>query len=54
MAFTVHTQIPAAEELVALYRSVGWSAYTEDPERLLRALNGSHTGVPQNWLRLET
>ncbi|GAA1461637.1 GNAT family N-acetyltransferase [Nocardiopsis exhalans] len=30
------------EEVLALYRSVGWSAYTESPEVLLRALAGSH------------
>ncbi len=30
------------EEVLALYRSVGWSAYTESPEVLARALAGSH------------
>lgn len=30
------------EEVLTLYRSVGWSAYTESPEVLLRALAGSH------------
>jgi GNAT superfamily N-acetyltransferase len=30
------------DEIVALYTSVGWTAYTADPEQLLRALAGSH------------
>ena len=29
------------EELVSLYNSVGWSAYTNDPEKLLRAVRSS-------------
>lgn len=31
----------AADEVLALYDSVGWSAYTRDPERLVAALAGS-------------
>lgn len=33
------------EEVLALYRSVGWSAYTESPDVLARALAGSHRVV---------
>ena len=32
-------------ELVALYDSVGWTAYTKDPEKLRRAVVGSTTVV---------
>ncbi|OXM66636.1 MULTISPECIES: GNAT family N-acetyltransferase [Amycolatopsis] len=32
---------PAAAELLALYDSVGWSAYTRDPELLRAAIAGS-------------
>lgn len=35
----------AIEEVVALYRSVGWSRYANDPETLQRALDGSATVV---------
>ena len=34
-------QLPALDELVALYDSVGWSAYTTSPETLAAALAGS-------------
>jgi GNAT superfamily N-acetyltransferase len=30
------------DEATALYAAVGWTAYTRDPDRLLRALAGSH------------
>lgn len=33
--------LPSLGELLHLYDAVGWSAYTEDPARLLRSLNGS-------------
>lgn len=33
--------IPGGEQLLALYDSVGWSAYTEQPERLCRAVQAS-------------
>lgn len=33
------------EELLGLYESVGWSAYTRDPDRLVRALAGSRCWV---------
>ena len=42
MAFTVHQEIPTDAELVSLYEAVGWSAYTDDAERLARAVRGSH------------
>jgi GNAT superfamily N-acetyltransferase len=29
-------------EVVELYDSVGWTAYTRDPDRLMRGLYGSH------------
>jgi GNAT superfamily N-acetyltransferase len=34
-------QVPSREELVALYRAVGWTAYTDDPDTLVRAVAGS-------------
>ncbi len=34
-------EVPARDELLDLYGSVGWSAYTRDPEKLERALAGS-------------
>ncbi|CAQ02785.1 GNAT family N-acetyltransferase [Clavibacter sepedonicus] len=37
----IAVEIPARDELLDLYGSVGWSAYTRDPERLERALAGS-------------
>lgn len=33
--------IPSAEELTELYASVGWTAYTNDPQRLYRAAAAS-------------
>lgn len=33
--------IPGREELLSLYGSVGWSAYTEQPERLCRGVQAS-------------
>ena len=33
--------IPAKEQLTALYADVGWTAYTRDPEKLLRAVKQS-------------
>lgn len=33
--------VPSQEELVNLYKGVGWSAYTKDPERLARAVTAS-------------
>lgn len=32
---------PTQEELVALYKAVGWSAYAEDPARLAAAVSAS-------------
>ncbi|WP_342373647.1 hypothetical protein PCC79_13245 [Propioniciclava soli] len=34
---TTH-EIPGRDELVKLYRSVGWEAYTRDPDRLHAAV----------------
>ena len=33
--------LPSVEELTELYNSVGWSAYTKTPERLIPMLEGS-------------
>ena len=33
--------LPSVEELTELYDSVGWSAYTKTPERLIPMLEGS-------------
>lgn len=40
--FSVHagSEIPDAE-IIALYESVGWSAYTREPEVLVQAIQGS-------------
>lgn len=36
------TQTPLTQtDLLALYESVGWSAYTKEPERLMRAIQQS-------------
>ena len=39
----IAVETPSPAESLALYRSVGWTAYTADPERLVRALRASHT-----------
>jgi GNAT superfamily N-acetyltransferase len=33
---------PGGDELLALYRDVGWTAYTREPETLVAAVLGSH------------
>ncbi len=41
---TVHlhsNDIPGRDEVLRLYEAVGWSAYTRDPERLIRGLRKS-------------
>lgn len=43
MTFTITADIPEPAELVNLYRSAGWTAYTDDPAKLVDAVNGSHT-----------
>ena len=43
MPFSIAADVPDPAELVELYRSVGWTAYTEDPGKLVDAVNGSHT-----------
>lgn len=40
LAVTDH-DVPTQDELVALYNSVGWTTYTQDPQRLLLALTRS-------------
>ncbi len=35
----------AADELVALYAAVGWTAYTKDPRLLVKAVRGSSYAV---------
>ena len=35
------SDLPSAAEVGALYDSVGWSAYTHDPEALMSGLHGS-------------
>ncbi|WP_346731778.1 GNAT family N-acetyltransferase [Brachybacterium kimchii] len=37
----IRAEVPGLAEALALYRAVGWSAYTEDPQTLGRALAGS-------------
>ncbi|WP_260981073.1 GNAT family N-acetyltransferase [Curtobacterium pusillum] len=39
---TIADERPTSDELVALYGSVGWTAYTRDPDGLERAIAGSH------------
>lgn len=41
MPTTIAAELPSPDEVVALYRSVGWTAYTDDPARLVAALHGS-------------
>jgi ribosomal protein S18 acetylase RimI-like enzyme len=36
-----NAEVPGRSELVALYESVGWSAYTQDPDALVRAVANS-------------
>ncbi|MDI7278205.1 MAG: GNAT family N-acetyltransferase [Anaerolineae bacterium] len=36
------------DQLVALYEDVGWTAYTDEPERLMRAIRNS-THVVSAW-----
>ena len=38
---TILNTIPSREQLLTLYDSVGWSAYTEEPDRLVRAVASS-------------
>ncbi|MGO1608412.1 GNAT family N-acetyltransferase [Agrococcus casei] len=40
-SFTVAEETPSVHELVQLYDSVGWSAYTRDPEVLAASVSGS-------------
>ncbi|WP_205843669.1 GNAT family N-acetyltransferase [Nakamurella deserti] len=40
---SLRAEMPGEDETLALYDAVGWSAYTREPDRLRRALSGSHT-----------
>ncbi|GAA3323469.1 MULTISPECIES: GNAT family N-acetyltransferase [Paeniglutamicibacter] len=42
IAYSLTKQIEAIE-LIGLYNAVGWSAYTNSPDTLLAAIQGSHT-----------
>lgn len=35
-------EIPGKEQLISLYADVGWTAYTRNPDSLLRAVKGSY------------
>lgn len=37
----IQEELPGGDELTSLYDSVGWSAYTSDPENLFASLVGS-------------
>lgn len=39
------TKLPPGEQILSLYDSVGWSAYTDDPEVLIQALANSTFAV---------
>lgn len=38
----IDAEQPGRDEVVDLYDAVGWTAYTKDPDRLVRSLAGSH------------
>ena len=42
VVITIDDVVPPLEDALALYRAVGWTAYTRDPARLGRSLAGSH------------
>lgn len=39
------TKLPSRQQILSLYDSVGWSAYTDDPEVLIQALSNSTFAV---------
>ena len=39
------TKVPSGEEVLSLYNSVGWSAYTDQPEVLFEGLKNSACAV---------
>lgn len=41
VSVAILNEVPGADEVVALYRAVGWTAYTDDPRRLVDAVNAS-------------
>ncbi|GMA31285.1 GNAT family N-acetyltransferase [Litorihabitans aurantiacus] len=45
MTFRIDEGRPTPDELLTLYREVGWTAYTEAPETLVAAVAASHTVV---------
>jgi GNAT superfamily N-acetyltransferase len=45
MTYSIGTQNPDGDEVLALYESVGWGAYTRDPMRLVEAIKGSYLVV---------
>lgn len=45
----VAAELPDGDEAVALYDSVGWSAYATQPERLMAALTGSSVVVAARY-----
>lgn len=38
---TISTDVPEPAEILDLYLQVGWSAYTDEPDRLVAAVRGS-------------
>lgn len=41
MSVSIREELPAREELLALYQAVGWTAYTDEPQRLVEAVRHS-------------
>ena len=39
------TKVPSGEEVLSLYNSVGWSAYTDQPEVLFEGLKNSACAI---------
>lgn len=39
---TITAELPGRHELLGLYDTVGWTAYTRDPDSLVAAVAGSH------------
>jgi GNAT superfamily N-acetyltransferase len=42
VTFLISAEVPAASEILDLYREVGWTAYTKDPDALVGAIRASH------------
>lgn len=43
VTFAIRDERPGTDELLTLYEAVGWTAYTQDPAALARAIAGSDT-----------